>query len=596
MTRFLPLAVLLLAVWFVLARTMFAPPTYDPPADLSPESAEQAPVQTGTDIYLQLADLHSALPERFDELLEFAKRQDGAGYWARIYAANHLDSLGRHIEAAELVRSALSMRPWAEPSSLRPLRQLLARMLEQAGEREQALWAWAELLPEAEALARVSKLALDPVELGALLVQKRMHSVALSALQAVECAKACVYRARAYSALGRHLEAEAEYRKHLEIDPDDAVARLGFAETLERLGRYQAALREYEECGEAGIMGSGRVLALLGRKNEAIVAFVQNGSPEALRRAGLLYLEIGDHTQALRVFFEVAAQQTALSQEAALRALAIADRIGDTLVQQSLLPLLNPGTCWLREEVPVVGFIDVVAPPDDAPAIETAAYLEQHWGDEYALVEMEIAARTEDDALRVIYGTWLKERGEYRVALRIASSVLPRYPTRTAYELAYPIAFSEHVQSAASEFGIDPWLVLAVMREESHFDAGAVSRAGALGLMQIMPATGREIANRLRIAYDESQLLEPSTNIRMGSWYLSSMLNRYNGDIPRAVGAYNAGPGNMDRWSRTEAAAVRAHFIEAVAFAETRAYLLRVLNSWVIYHTLYAERPNSATQ
>jgi len=141
--------------------------------------------------------------------------------------------------------------------------------------------------------------------------------------------------------------------------------------------------------------------------------------------------------------------------------------------------------------------------------------------------------------------------------------------------IRYPLRYSEYVRVHARENGLDPALLAAVIYQESKFDAGAESKSGALGLMQLTPSTAHGIAVRTggsRFRTDD--LLDPEINIRYGAWYLGNLFRKY-GDERLVLAAYNAGQGNVDRW-RAEG--------KSIGFAETRAYVSRVEHLKHVYH------------
>jgi soluble lytic murein transglycosylase len=141
--------------------------------------------------------------------------------------------------------------------------------------------------------------------------------------------------------------------------------------------------------------------------------------------------------------------------------------------------------------------------------------------------------------------------------------------------IRYPLRYSEYVRVHARQNGIDPALLAAVIYQESKFDARAESRSGALGLMQLTPATAHGIAVRTGGAqFETADLLNPEINIRYGSWYLANLFRKY-GDERLVLAAYNAGQGNVDRW-RSEG--------RPIAFSETRAYVARVEHLKHVYH------------
>ena len=165
--------------------------------------------------------------------------------------------------------------------------------------------------------------------------------------------------------------------------------------------------------------------------------------------------------------------------------------------------------------------------------------------------------------------------------------------TRTARRArAKGIILTEHLfptMPLAPVLGLEPALVLALIRQESGFYPEAVSRAGARGLMQIMPATARQVARQIRVAYNGRKLLsDPGYNLLLGRTYLSDLLDRYEGSYVLALAAYNAGPARADRWIRTfgdprDPAVDTVDWIESIPIDETRNYVQRILESLSAY-------------
>ncbi|MBX3595156.1 lytic transglycosylase domain-containing protein [Sphingomonas sp.] len=145
-------------------------------------------------------------------------------------------------------------------------------------------------------------------------------------------------------------------------------------------------------------------------------------------------------------------------------------------------------------------------------------------------------------------------------------------------------------------------IIHAIARQESQFDRGAVSRAGARGLMQLMPATARETAGKMGLSYDRAALTDdPSYNIRLGSTYFQRMLDYYGGSYPLAVAAYNAGPGNVNKWIRANGdprmpGVDILDWVEAIPIYETKNYVQRVLENAVVYDLLNPGRSTSRGQ
>ncbi len=137
----------------------------------------------------------------------------------------------------------------------------------------------------------------------------------------------------------------------------------------------------------------------------------------------------------------------------------------------------------------------------------------------------------------------------------------------------YPVKYTSEIVAACNEFGVDEKLVRAVIWTESKYRKNAESKAGAKGLMQLMPSTARFSAGLCGEEFDESEMKEPRVNIRLGVCYLAYLLNKF--DEKNAVAAYNAGEGNVKKWieeSRDE-----------YPFKETRDYVKRVYSAKKIY-------------
>lgn len=145
-----------------------------------------------------------------------------------------------------------------------------------------------------------------------------------------------------------------------------------------------------------------------------------------------------------------------------------------------------------------------------------------------------------------------------------------------ALRTLYPLHHRHVLLTWSDAHDLDPALVAAVIRAESSFRPAAVSRSGAVGLMQLMPETAAWIADRLPLEdYTESQLLDPEVNLALGTWYLRHLLDRFI-SVEIALMAYNAGPSNVDRWDGTL----------DQAFPETQTYVLRVLQAIPVYRFL----------
>jgi soluble lytic murein transglycosylase len=152
----------------------------------------------------------------------------------------------------------------------------------------------------------------------------------------------------------------------------------------------------------------------------------------------------------------------------------------------------------------------------------------------------------------------------------------------------YPIPYFDDIREIAFENRVDPFLIAAVIRTESKFNETNVSHAGAIGLMQLMPQTAQWIADKSGVPYKEpTELAEPVTNIRLGSWYIAYLQQRYNGNLAAAVAAYNAGPNRVDTWLKTGVWSGKLEESERIPVGETRHFVGRVFYNYQKYSEIY---------
>ena len=155
------------------------------------------------------------------------------------------------------------------------------------------------------------------------------------------------------------------------------------------------------------------------------------------------------------------------------------------------------------------------------------------------------------------------------------------------WRILYPIQFEATLREEAAETGLDPALVAAVIWQESTFDPQAVSGAGARGLMQIMPPTGRELARNLGLKYRIDMLHDPDRGLELGTRYLKRMIDGFGGRVDKALAAYNAGPSRVASWTRARPGQSAEEFIESIPFQETRSYVMTILANREHYRRIY---------
>jgi peptidoglycan lytic transglycosylase len=378
-----------------------------------------------------------------------------------------------------------------------------------------------------------------------------------------EASEAMFLRARLLEELRRDAEAEEAYRALSARFPARDVAgsalwRLGWLAYLR--GDSHQAEQSWRRLTDAPGGRAHRLAALYwsGRARE------QHGAREAAQRLYRGLLE-----EAPRSYYGVLAEQ---------RLVGSRDEARDASEPTVRLPA-NPR--------------DAVA---SDPGFERVDLLRRLGLIDLALVELEdVVQRAAGDSVR-LYGltsAYLEDE-RYHLALRImrrnfaglATSGHPSIP-RAFWEMLYPYAWRSEVTEAARRAGVDPLLVAAVVREESSYYPRAVSRAGARGLMQLMPTTAQPMAAVRGWAFRGGDLLdEPAANIELGVSFLAGLLREF-GDTRLALAAYNAGPRRARQWWQGRRSDDVEVFVEEIPFDETRHYVKRVLLSWEEYRRIY---------
>jgi len=156
-----------------------------------------------------------------------------------------------------------------------------------------------------------------------------------------------------------------------------------------------------------------------------------------------------------------------------------------------------------------------------------------------------------------------------------------------AQKVLYPFPYRPIIEKYSSEYGVDPLLVIAVIRAESKFIPQSQSHKGAQGLMQLMPETAQWIAESIGDeGFDLSDLKKPEKNIQYGTWYLASLQKEFR-NITLVLAAYNGGRGHVNEWIRTQQLDLTNLREEDIPFGETREYVHRVLQNYTKYITLY---------
>ena len=234
------------------------------------------------------------------------------------------------------------------------------------------------------------------------------------------------------------------------------------------------------------------------------------------------------------------------------------------------------------------------ASPATKLRIERARLLETAGFSDLAESELRFGARNDGQPLLLAMELARSASAPY-MSLHYMKTLAPDYLAtpfecmpRRFWELLFPMPYQRDLVTNARLQNLDPYMVAALVRQESEFNPAAVSHKSAYGLTQIMPATGRQLARRTGLRrFRKSMLLQPATNLKLGSKYLRSMLDEWGGKWEETLASYNAGKSRVDEWLSWDVYREPAEFVETIPFTETRDYVQAVLRNAAMYRRLY---------
>ncbi len=254
---------------------------------------------------------------------------------------------------------------------------------------------------------------------------------------------------------------------------------------------------------------------------------------------------------------------------------------------------------FLREvTLPVRGRkLDFTANAIVQQRIERARLLAAQSADEFADTELRYGARVDDQpqVLGVALAELALQRHFPERAVRYTKRYIPGSLTLPVdgapmefWKLAYPLPYRAPLDTFAKRENLDPFLVAALIRQESEFDTHVMSHAGAYGLTQVMPATGRELARKLKVRPFNAQMLyRPEINLQLGTHYFRSLLDQLDGRLEATLAAYNAGKSRAVSWLSWYEYREPSEFVEMIPFTETRDYVQAVIRNADMYQRLY---------
>jgi soluble lytic murein transglycosylase len=235
-------------------------------------------------------------------------------------------------------------------------------------------------------------------------------------------------------------------------------------------------------------------------------------------------------------------------------------------------------------------------PPSDELHVQKAELLGNGGLVDFAVRELQAAAAADG-------GSWgpaetaqlYDETGHYDQAIELMKHSAPNYFAldipdlpRKYWEALFPKAYWSDLKRSSAANGLDPYLVASLIRQESEFNPNAVSRANAVGLMQLLPKTGKAVARQVKMKrYTASQLYTPAVNLQLGTRYFRGMVDKFGGSFEYALAAYNAGSDRVEDWLSQGKYRDPQEFVESIPFTETREYVQAILRNASVYKQLY---------
>jgi soluble lytic murein transglycosylase len=267
-----------------------------------------------------------------------------------------------------------------------------------------------------------------------------------------------------------------------------------------------------------------------------------------------------------------------------------------SIAQQRLgeLGSVTPATVASLDEMkpePIPTLTDDI--PEDDPHVVRAHVLANAGLNEYIAPEIQAADGSEEwgalceAKIYASYGeTWRAMRSMKRAIPFYTSAPVDALPMEY-WRILFPQAYWSIIKSESDKNGLDPYMVAALIRQETEFNPGAISNKSAYGLMQLLPSVGKSMAKEEGIHhFTANDLLDPSTNIRLGTRYLRQTLEKFNSQPEYTFAAYNAGDGRVTDWQSIGNYKGMDEFVESIPFTETREYVQAIIRNEEIYREL----------
>jgi soluble lytic murein transglycosylase len=259
----------------------------------------------------------------------------------------------------------------------------------------------------------------------------------------------------------------------------------------------------------------------------------------------------------------------------------------------------SPGQYPLLDHIPPLEHANKVTltdPPADDLHFQKAQLLGNGGLIDFAVRELQAAANTEGGNWGLTETAQLyTDTGHYDRAIEVMKHSVPSYFAvdilelpRAYWEALFPRPYWTDLKRFSLANGLDPYLVASLIRQESEFNPEAVSRANAVGLMQLLPKTGKVVAKQEKLGrYSASQLYTPTVNLQLGTRYFRGMVDQFGGSFEYALAAYNAGSDRVEEWLGQGKYRDAQEFVESIPFTETREYVQAIMRNASVYRQLY---------
>jgi len=437
--------------------------------------------------------------------------------------------------------------------------------------------------------------------------------------------------------LGNYERAIEEYKKNYDLFNDATIREESLyyiAKSELNLGNRDEAIKWFKEVWKqfpdgslaaASMYEAANVHLRVDEMDEAVSVYklLINGYPEsdlvvdALWQVGWINFRSGDYEEAIKFFSEMESgfPESVLYERSAYWAARASHKVGDTETAKYYLNKLvarSPLSYYgiLAERRAKEFGIELEQVTNQQLSLQSSSKVDEaslHIEKTVRLFELGFrtdgmkefakakSAKTDEryfwyDAMLIAYGEDIYDQVIYisKVHFKDVVAGAAEMPDTGFWKMAYPQGYINVVANEAERNDIDPLILHALIKEESSYNPLAVSSAGAVGLMQIMPTTGEFIADKISLNnYNISFLNDYRINIKLGSWYLAYTLSQFDGSIVRALAAYNGGPGNVSKWEKKFGDLEDDEFIESIPFWETKEYVKKVLRSYWEYKRIY---------